>query len=136
LVKPGEDYVATLTVNPAGEIDVPSIGAVKVAGQRADEIEKTLIPRVAKVLRDPELRVRVDRAANANLPAPDDAGLEADLKQLRAHNPKERASPAVMGSAQRVFDGMSFVGLTADQVRKHLGAAHSEERIAGRPVWR
>ncbi|HEV7300115.1 MAG TPA: polysaccharide biosynthesis/export family protein [Tepidisphaeraceae bacterium] len=73
LVKPGEDYVGTLTVSPAGEIDVPSIGGVKVAGQRADEIEKTLIARLAGVLATPEKLVRVDRAANAKVPAPDGA---------------------------------------------------------------
>jgi protein involved in polysaccharide export with SLBB domain len=74
LVKPGEDYVGQLKINAAGEIDVPSVGLVKVEGQRADEIEKTLIGRLGKILANPDKLVRVDRFMNGMMPAMGRAG--------------------------------------------------------------
>ena len=61
---------------------------------------------------------------------------EGDLDRLRKYDPKSRASPEVMRSARRVFEHVSFVGLDAKRVRERLGPPHTQERIAGRPVWR
>jgi len=69
LVKPDKDYVGQLNVNADGEIHVPSVGQLKVEGQRADEIEKTLIARLAKILANADKLVRVDRLMNGMIPA-------------------------------------------------------------------
>lgn len=69
LVQPGEDYVGTLKVNAAGEIEVPSVGRIKVEGQRPDEIEKTLAARLKGIIVAPQNAVRVDRSENWLIPA-------------------------------------------------------------------
>ncbi len=69
LRKPGEDCVGLLQVNSSGEINVPSVGAVKVDGLRTDQIEEELIGRLGKVLMHPGNLIRVDRGEVAVFPA-------------------------------------------------------------------
>lgn len=54
-----------VTVRPDGQINLPLIGDIPVAGQNTQDIREDLVTRYSEILKDPEIQVIVQRSSNA-----------------------------------------------------------------------
>ena len=60
-VMPAQEYSREVTIQPDGKIELPLVGAIRIGGLTAEELQKLLREKLVRYVADPEITINVRR---------------------------------------------------------------------------